>query len=228
MTDRQKEIVDLDEKINFLEEGVYCKHGATITHRNIMEIGILPYLKEIAIALAFSLKAKAMFANYKVSCMVITGELLQSWLTRFNTVYADYMWTKLSDELLRQFYARDIRTNFILTKDIILGDRDQRCSPVKRQKYLQISSKDYVLNIRKHHGPAVTVYHCQDDRCSKISMTRTGEFAHWRIPLWTSNQRNGLHPICLEEEFLIHLKKSDLNSYQVSDSIKWILYSIGN
>ncbi|KAF1797029.1 hypothetical protein FB192DRAFT_1401776 [Mucor lusitanicus] len=226
LTDRQKEIVDLDEKINFLEEGVYCKHGATITHRNIMEIGILPYLKEIAIALAFSLKAKAMFANYKVSCMVITGELLQSWLTRFNTVYADYMWTKLSDELLRQFYARDIRTNFILTKDIILGDRDQRCSPVKRQKYLQISSKDYVLNIRKHHGPAVTVYHCQDDRCSKISMTRTGEFAHWRTPLWTSNQRNGLHPICLEEEFLIHLKKSDLNSYQVSDSIKWILYSI--
>ncbi|GAN09466.1 hypothetical protein MAM1_0269c08995 [Mucor ambiguus] len=116
LMDSQRKIVDLDEKIHFLGENLDCKQGATITHRNVMEIGMLPYLKEIATALASSLKSTSMFVNYKVSSMVITGELLHSWLTRFNTVYGEYMWTQLQAELSIQFHVRQIRAKLIFAK----------------------------------------------------------------------------------------------------------------
>lgn len=224
---QQREITDLDEEIHSHLGNIDCKQGTAITHRIVMDNGILPYLREVAATLTSSLKSRSMFANYSVAFMVITGELLQSWLTSYNTVYGEYMWAKFSAELSSRFYTGHIRTKLILAKEIITSDHSQKYIPLRREKYLQVSSKDYVLNIRNLHGPAIKVYHCQENKCVSISATKIGNSDHWRIPLWTSNHLDGLHPIRLEKEFFIHLKKDDLFSYQISDTMNWILYSIG-
>jgi len=225
--DRSQEIFDLDEEISFLWKDIHFKKGKNITHRVVMDIGILPYLKELANALSSSLKSKAMFGNYKTACIVITGELLHLWLTRYNSKYSEYMWTNLLAELSSQFYVRQIRAQLVLTKEIVISDHNQGYPPLKRQKYQQISSKGYFLNIRRLHGPSIEIYHCQEDKCSKMSATKIRNHDHWKIPLSTSNQLDGQCPIHIEEEFFIHLKKSDLHSYQDDDTMKWILYSVG-
>ncbi|EPB83530.1 hypothetical protein HMPREF1544_09691 [Mucor circinelloides 1006PhL] len=227
LMDRSQEIFDLDEEISFLWKDIHFKKGKNITHRVVMDIGILPYLKELANALSSSLKSKAMFGNYKTACIVITGELLHLWLTRYNSKYSEYMWTNLLAELSSQFYVRQIRAQLVLTKEIVISDHNQGYPPLKRQKYQQISSKGYFLNIRRLHGPSIEIYHCQEDKCSKMSATKIRNHDHWKIPLSTSNQLDGQCPIHIEEEFFIHLKKSDLHSYQDDDTMKWILYSVG-
>lgn len=195
-------ISDLDEIIYEYSGNPNCTNHCSITHRFVMEIGIVPYVKSVAFVLISSLQDNAIFGRYKVSCLITTGEFLYQWLKERNSTYGNFIWRQLEAEIISLLYIKQIRTHLMIKKSIVFEDKILGYKPLKLEKYQQIFSQNYYLIILYSGKSDIQVYQDKGDRYDKILFEKTEEDVAWKVPL-SSLANNGGFKCELQEKIYI-------------------------
>lgn len=175
------EIIDIDEIIHQDINNLCCSNGIMITHRTLMDLGIKPFLKSVAYMLVSYLQANSVFGIYTVSFFVITGRQIHKWLTEINSIYSNFIWTTLNSEILSLLYTRQIKTQLIMNKSIINEDHFSNYKPLKREKFQQVSSKKFFINVFTN----LQIYEDKGDYYEMIPLAQIGGYNVCRI--WISD-----------------------------------------
>lgn len=168
-----------------------------ITHRFIIDFGIKPYIKGIAEKIVATLQS-AIFGNYKVSCLIITGEMIHKWLKNFSLSYSDFIWKQLKEDIASLLYIKQLRTCLIMTKTIIYQDYLLDYRPLKLEKYRQVFSKDYYLDITSGINVKLKIYKDKGEYYEEALPVSIGNNQVWRIPL-SLDERNKFSPCRIRE-----------------------------
>ncbi|KAL7325847.1 hypothetical protein PS15p_208275 [Mucor circinelloides] len=206
-------ISDLDEIIYNHESNSMC--SISISHRFLMDVGLLPYLRTIAIMIVSSLAANAMFGKYEISCLVITGEFLYKWLEQYNPTYGSFIWNHLKSAIYSALNSNQSRTQLTMTKPIVFEDNICNYQPLKLEVYQQIFSKHYFvfLSFAKQHN--VRVHLDKGNHLISLPYTTEGDRSIWKIPVSHSEEEGALRPI-LKDKLYISLDPERINQLNVS------------
>lgn len=217
MQKKSNNIQDLDEvlyRFNTILNGKRCNF--VITHRLVMDVGLLPYLRCIAGEIVAHVKSKAIFGNYKIVCLIVTGEFLYKWLEQGNSAYGEFIWSQLQEAIISELRKRQLRAHLMMKKSIILQDNDLNYQPCRAEKYSQVLNKQYYMKIIYDGKKKPRVYHDKGDHWVKIPfITQENDDLVWTIPL-SPRKGKGRNPECsLEERFYV------INDPEEDDQIYW-------
>lgn len=201
-------ISDLDEIIYEYSGNPNCTNHCSITHRFVMDIGIVPYVKSVAFALTSSLQANAIFGRYKVSCLITTGEFLYQWSKEYNSTYGNFIWRQLEEEIISLLYTKQIRTHLMIKKSIVFEDKILGYKPLKLEKYQQIFSQKYYLRISHREKSDIQVYQDKGDHYDKILFEKTKDNVDWEVPI-SSLANNGGFKCELQEKIYIIINPNE-------------------
>jgi len=158
LVDQSIRITDLDEGLNIGLHHPSYQLPMVISHRAIMDIGIVPYLSTIASSIITSLEDENLFGKYKARVAIVTGSLLYQWLYEFQPAYSNFIWHQLITALASQTYLKQTTTSIILTKDYVRKHHCFEYVPYEREKYQQVLSKSFFLEVEHVAGPQAEVY----------------------------------------------------------------------
>ncbi|CAO0800088.1 unnamed protein product [Mucor circinelloides] len=202
-TDRKK-IHDLDEIIYPNYAKPRCGCNLVISHRFLMNVGILPYLKSISDALVSSLQAVAIFGNYKIACLLVSGRLLFNWLQQYNPTYGDFMWINLKAAIKSALRNKQLNTYLLMERVLVLDDSDHAHKPLKLERYRQVFSNYYFLKISSFKEGNFRVYRDKGNHWVEVPI-RIGEDddAYWRISVATKDENEHCQCVCNEKFYIV-------------------------
>ncbi|GAN05323.1 hypothetical protein MAM1_0088d04793 [Mucor ambiguus] len=200
MENKSNVIYDLDEMIYTLNTELNCTCDFMITHRLVIGVGLLPYLRCIAGEIVASLKSNAIFGNYKVSCLLVTGEFLYKWLEQRNATYGELVWNQLQEAINSKLADKQLRVQLMMKKYIVLEDNNLSYKPLKLERYRQVLSKQYYLKILYYGQKTPQVYQDKGDNWVKISSVSQDDNLTWITPL-LPNEDKEHSKYSLEEKF---------------------------
>lgn len=175
-----------------------------------MNIGIAPYLENIASGLTASIEDKNQFGNYQVSVAFVTGDLLYQWLNTSNIAYSNFIWTKFQTILSSQIYTKQIRTSIVLTKSNIRNNHLFGYRFLRREKYQQVFNKSFYLNIECFRGPDAELYYDRGDVYERISYKKIDNHIFWGV-LLTKGEQDTISSNGLKKRFYLRLKRDSGN-----------------
>ncbi|KAL7330882.1 hypothetical protein PS15p_203162 [Mucor circinelloides] len=158
LVDQSIRITDLDEGLNIGLHHPSYQLPMAISHRAIMDIGIAPYLSTIVSSIITSLEDKNLFGKYKARVAIVTGSLLYQWLYEFQPAYSNFIWHQLITALASQTYLKQTTTSIVLTKDYVRKHHCFEYVPYEREKYQQVLSKSFFVEVEHIAGPQAEVY----------------------------------------------------------------------
>ncbi|GAN06023.1 hypothetical protein MAM1_0108c05499 [Mucor ambiguus] len=202
MENKANAIRDLDEVIYHYNAKPNCMCNIAITHRLVMDSGLLPYLKSIARTIVASLKTKAAFGNYKISCLIVTGEFLYKWLEQSNSTYGEYIWIELQKAIGSELNNKQLCIHLMMMQSVVLEDNNLDFWPLKLEKYRQVFSKQYFLRILAGGVRNFQVYQDKGDHWVKVPITEQDEEMIWNIPLLAIEGKRDLK-CSLKEKFYV-------------------------
>jgi hypothetical protein len=179
--DCSTEIIDIDEIIYQNINDLFCSYGIIISHRTLMDLGIKPFLKSIAYTLVSYLQANSVFGKYIVSFFMITGKQIRIWLTEINSIYSKFICTTLKSEILSLIYTKQLKTHMIMAKSIVNEDHFFNYKQLKREKFQQVLSKKFFIEILPTVETNLQVYEDKGNYYEKISSTQFDGCQTWRI-----------------------------------------------
>ncbi|KAL9549170.1 hypothetical protein MBANPS3_005331 [Mucor bainieri] len=209
MKNKLNVIKDLDEVIYRITTAPYCACDIPITHRLLMDTGLLSYLKCVAGEMVASLKSNAIFGNYKISCLLVTGEFLYKWLKQANSTYGAFIWKHLQQEISFALSDKQPHTHLLMMKSIILEGNNLNYKPFKLEKYQQVFSKHYFLVIDSYDDADFRVYRDVGSYWSEIPVTKEDD-THWRIPIVPKHENDSHQLVCKEKFYIIVNPEADL------------------
>ncbi|EPB90129.1 hypothetical protein HMPREF1544_03105 [Mucor circinelloides 1006PhL] len=204
METNRKKIHDLDEIIYHSYAKPRCGCNLLISHRFLMNVGILPHLKSIGDALISSLQAVAIFGNYKIACLLVSGRLLFNWLQQYNPTYGDFMWINLKAAIKSALRNKQLNTYLLMERVLVLDDSDHAHKPSKLERYRQVFSNCYFLMISSLGKGNFRVYRDNGNRWVEVPI-RIGEddSAHWRISIATKDENEHCQCVCNEKFYIV-------------------------
>ncbi|KAK4518367.1 uncharacterized protein ATC70_001720 [Mucor velutinosus] len=202
-------IHDIDEVIynNYAKPDCIC--NLAISHRFLMNLGILPYLKDIGDTLVTSLKTRALFGDYKIACLVVTGKFLSNLLQQYNTTYGEFMWTHLEAAIYSALRTKQLKTHLVMEKSIVIEDEVYDYQPLKLEKYRQVFSNYYFIKIVSNQKDDFRVY--RDAGNHWVEVTSINEDATcWKNPILPMVENESCRSVCNEKfYFFINPKQTD-------------------
>ncbi|KAL7312738.1 hypothetical protein PS15m_008469 [Mucor circinelloides] len=204
METERKKIHDLDEIIYPNYAKPRCGCNLVISHRFLMNVGILPYLKSISDALVSSLQAVAIFGNYKIACLLVSGKLLFNWLQQYNPTYGDFMWINLKAAIKSALRNKQLNTYLLMERVLVLDDSVHAPKPLKLERYRQVFSNYYFLKIYSFGEANFRVYQDKGNHWVEVPI-RIGEndSAYWRISIATKNENEHCQCVCNEKLYIV-------------------------
>ncbi|KAL7312960.1 hypothetical protein PS15m_008664 [Mucor circinelloides] len=200
-------ITDLDEVTHHYNAKPKCT-CIIITHRLLMDAGLIPYLKYLGRAIVAPLRTNAMLGNYKISCLLLTGDFLNKWLERGSSTYGDFIWHHLQQAISTELNEKQLRTHLLMKESIVSKDRTLDYEPLKSKRYRQVFSKQYYLRISPNDGKNLQVYQDKGDHCLKIPATKQDGDLIWEIPLLPTEDKV-IENCSLEERFYLIIDPKD-------------------
>ncbi|KAL9555525.1 hypothetical protein MBANPS3_002310 [Mucor bainieri] len=207
-------VQDLEKVIYRIESNPKCTCNIMITHRLVMDMGLLPYLRCTARAIVASLKSKTVFGNYKILCLLITGEFLCKWLEQSST-YGEFIWHQLQEAISSELYNKQLRVHLMMRRSVVLEDNKFNYKPLKLEKYRQVSSKQYYLVISPYGTKNFQVYQDKGDHCIKIPITRQDDDQDliWEIPLLAIQNKAEVKFPFQEKFYVVFGAEVDVNNF---------------
>ncbi|KAL7326095.1 hypothetical protein PS15p_208486 [Mucor circinelloides] len=204
METERKKINDIDEIIYPNYAKPRCGCNLIISHRFLMNAGILPYLKSISDALVSSLQTVAIFGNYKVACLLVSGKLLFNWLQQYNPTYGDFMWINLKAAIKSALRNKQLNTYLLMEKVLVLDDSVHAHKPLKLERYRQVFSNYYFLKISLLQKGNFRVYRDKGN-CSVKVPIRIGEdnSAYWRVSIATKDENEHCQCVYNEKFYIV-------------------------
>ncbi|KAL0135310.1 hypothetical protein V8B55DRAFT_1417919 [Mucor lusitanicus] len=200
---------DLEEAVYHYNAKPNCTCNLMITHRLVINTGLLPYLSYIACNMVASLKSNAIFGNYRISLLYMTGGFLYKWLEQGNSTYGKLIWKQLQDAISTELYKKQLRIHLMMVKSMVLEDKILNYKPFKLEKYRQVLSKQFYLRISPNRIKTFQVYQDKGDHSVKIPVTRRQEDdLIWEIPLVIAEGKSDLKH-SLAEKFYVLFNADD-------------------
>lgn len=204
MESKSNVLQDLEEAVYHYNAKPNCTCNLMITHRLVVNTGLLPYLSCIACNMVASLKYNAIFGNYRISLLYITGEFLYKWLEQGNSTYGELIWQQLQEAIGAELYNKQMRIHLTMVKSLVVEDKTLDYKPFKLEKYRQVLSKQYYLRISPNEIKNFQVYQDKGDHSVKIPITRRQEDdLIWEIPLVITEGKSGLKHSLTEKFYVI-------------------------
>ncbi|GAN05339.1 hypothetical protein MAM1_0088c04809 [Mucor ambiguus] len=196
---------DLDKAIYHYNAKLNCTCDIIISHRLVVDIGLLPYLRSIASEIVASLKASAIFGNHKILCLLVTGDFLYKWLEQENSAYGELIWNQLQEAIISELNNKQLRVYLMMKKSMVLEDYTLNYKPFKLEMYRQVFSRRYYLKILA--APFMKnprLYQDKGDRCILIPFmfTDLDDALIWEISL-LPDECKGDSKCLLESKFYV-------------------------
>lgn len=124
--------------------------------------------------------------------------MIHKWLKNFSLSYSDFIWKQLKEDIVSLLYIKQLRTCLIMTKTIIYQDYLLDYRPLKLEKYRQVFSKDYYLDITSGINVKLKIYKDKGEYYEEALPVSIGNNQVWRIPL-SLNEKDKLSPCRIRE-----------------------------
>lgn len=180
-----------------------------------MDIGLVPYLKSVALVIVSTLKADAMFGKYEISCLVATGEQLHVWLEQYNSTYGNFLWNQLKSAIALALQSKQSRTNLMMKKSIVSDDSACNYQPLKSEVYRQVFSKHYYVIISIAKQLNGRVHQEKGNHHINIPSIIKEDSSIWRIPV-SHNTDDGALRCALKKRFYISFNPKKINEAHCS------------
>jgi len=169
-----------------------------------MNAGILPYLQSISDALVSSLQAVAIFGNYKIACLLVSGRLLFNWLQQYNPTYGDFMWINLKAAIKSALRNKQLNTYLLMEKALVLNDSVHAHKPLKLERCRQVFGNYYFLTISSFEKKNFRVYQDEGNHWVEVP-SRIGEddSTYWRISIATKDENEHCQSVCSEKFYIV-------------------------
>ncbi|KAL9558395.1 hypothetical protein MBANPS3_000938 [Mucor bainieri] len=163
-----------------------CSCCVQISHQMILDMGVKHYLKKIAGSIIACAESSAIFGKYQPKMMIITGSLLSKWAKLNNTLYRDFIWKQLEEELCLAIYQHQMKVHLIMSHaDVDLFPDEQL---IKWEKYQQVVGDRRILIGINAEDPCF-LYEDKGDRYEMISAMEVDGNPQWRFQLIQDDMR---------------------------------------
>ncbi|KAL9558383.1 hypothetical protein MBANPS3_000926 [Mucor bainieri] len=164
----------------------HCSCCIQISHQMILDMGVKHYLKGIAESIVACAGSPATFGKYKPKTIIITGSLLSKWTKLNNTLYRDFIWKQLEEELCLAIYQHQIKVHLIMSHaDVDLFPDEQL---IKWEKYQQaVGVRRILVDIRSYSSRG-NLYEDKGDRYEIVPSIILGDREHYRFYLVQNNE----------------------------------------
>ncbi|KAL7326594.1 hypothetical protein PS15p_208907 [Mucor circinelloides] len=215
----------LDSNLHDLQDihtgDVECSCYVQISHKMILDQGVKSYLKSIARSIISCVKSPATFGNYKVQSVIITGNLLSKWTKLGNTLYQDFIWKQLEEELCLSIYQHQIRVELVMCRDIVEYFSDEKL--IILQLYQQVLSQKRILVEIEHFGILSKLYEDKGAYYELIPSVEISGIRHWRFAL-SSDEQTGSDPLEISKRFYVVFLKDAKGEFIRENPSKSVLY----
>ncbi|GAN06025.1 hypothetical protein MAM1_0108c05501 [Mucor ambiguus] len=181
----------------------------------LMDIGLVPYLKSVALIIVSPLKAEAIFGKHEISCLVATGEQLYAWLEQYNPVYGKFLWDQLKSAIIFTLQTKQLKIHLMMKTSIIFEDSICNYRPLKSEVYRQVFSKHYYVFISFTKQLNARIHQDKEDYYINIPCTIEEDHSIWRIPVSHTTDSGALRSV-LRERFYVSFDPKEINQAQSS------------
>ncbi|KAF1796142.1 hypothetical protein FB192DRAFT_1441068 [Mucor lusitanicus] len=198
-------VQNLDEVIYQYNAKPNCACDLMVTHRLVINTGLLSYLRRIASEIAGPLKSNAMFGDYRISCLYITGEFLYKWIEKGNPTYGELIWDQLQKAINAELYSKQLRIHLMMVKSMVLEDKALNYKPFKLERYKQVLSKHYFLQIDSHQKDDFRIYHDKGDHWIEVPFAFELDYVTcWTIPILpVDDQDQRFQAVCKDNFYIV-------------------------
>ncbi|CAO3636940.1 unnamed protein product [Mucor fragilis] len=175
---KEEDIRDL-QNINI--GGTQCSCCVQISHYMILDMGVKHYLNSVARFIIACIKSRAIFGKYEAQTIIITGSLLYDWTKLRNTLYRDFIWKQLEEELCLSLYQHQMKVHLIMSHADIELFPDM-CM-IKREKYQQVVGKRRLLVSIEGSNVLGELYEDKGDNYELVPCIKIDGKKHWRLRL---------------------------------------------
>ncbi|CAO3641730.1 unnamed protein product [Mucor fragilis] len=199
-------IHNLDEVIYHIDAESDCTCDILITHRLVMDTGLLSYLKCIAGEIVASLKTNAIFGNYKITCLLVTGGFLHKLLEHCSSTYGEYAWNQLQEAFRSELNSKHMRVYLMMMKSSVMQDSNLNYKPFKVEKYRQVFSKHYFLEILSSQKEDFRVFRDAGNHWVEVPVAKE-DATRWWIPIHSIDENGCCRFVCKAKFYIVIIRK---------------------
>ncbi|KAL9558396.1 hypothetical protein MBANPS3_000939 [Mucor bainieri] len=189
-----------------------CSCCIQISHQMILDMGVKHYLKGIAESIVACTGSPATFAKYKPKTIIITGSLLSKWTKLNNTLYRDFIWKQLEEELCLAIYQHQMKVHLIMSHTNVDCFPDEQL--LKREKYQHVVGERRLLVNIESYDVSAKLYEDKGDRYELVPSIRINGQEHWRFHLIQDNETL-LEQAGISPRYYISAKKEDFGIIEI-------------
>lgn len=132
---------DLDTIFNVLTGYSNCGCKVELFRRMILDTDLRPHLKLIADSIVACIQSQAIFGNYRIIRLLLTGSMLEYWAESYKKCIGGLMWKQLEKELISIICSKQLRIHLSMSKADIYEDFFSDSCLLQSHKFQQVSSK---------------------------------------------------------------------------------------
>ena len=145
----------------------------------VLDIGVKHYLHSIARSIIACVRSPATFGKYKAHTIIITGSLLSEWTKLNSTLYRDFIWKQLEEELCLSLYQHQMKVHLIMSHTDVELFPDERL--IKREKYQQVVGEKRFLVDIEGFNVSGELYEDKADRYELVPSIKVDGKKCWRV-----------------------------------------------